>query len=54
MFAGMYEQIGKTCRIYLEKPKSWEDANALWILGHEVFHCVEGPHTKEYVDKHYK
>jgi len=43
-FLGMYEQVSETCRVNLIKPGDWNDAKKMEILGHEVMHCVWGPH----------
>jgi hypothetical protein len=54
-FLGIYEMTNRgICRIYLMKPKSWEDYKAFEILGHEVHHCYTGIHSDNYIKKHYK
>lgn len=53
-FVGMYKKVGNICKVYVLRPETWDDAGALHVLGHEVFHCVKGPHTREYVEEKYK
>lgn len=53
-FAGMYKKEGNICKVWLIRPKNWDDAFALHVFGHEAFHCIKGPHTKEYMESHYE
>lgn len=53
MYAGMYQQIGKVCRVTILKPESWDDDGAIFSLGHETYHCYKGPHTIEYIQRFY-
>lgn len=51
---GIFKKKNGICRVYVKEPENFEDLTRLEILGHEVFHCIVGPHTDEYVRKHYK
>ncbi len=53
IYAGTYEQTWTKCKVYVLRPGTWDDDPRLYTLGHEVYHCVKGPHTQEYIDKHY-
>jgi len=33
---------GSTCTIYVKPPRSEDDRNAIYILGHEALHCFTG------------
>jgi len=33
------------CVLYLVRPTSWNDREQLHIMGHELMHCIDGPHN---------
>ena len=53
-FAGMYQGTQSRCVIWIKEPSNWTDFEHLEILGHEVLHCLWGPHKpgdhKEIID----
>lgn len=42
------------CVIHIEKPKIWDDREAMAIMGHEIYHCTLANHNKVVVDKEHK
>jgi len=39
------------CVIHVERPKIWDDREAMAIMGHEIYHCTFADHKKVVVDQ---
>jgi len=40
---GLAFWYGSECNVYAEEPAGWYDSVRLWIVGHELMHCIGWP-----------